>query len=108
MIQTVTPQQAQELMLHGDVDVVDVRELNEWHCGHIAGARHVPLAQLRANPKAELPRDGIIFVCAAGVRSETAARLAHSHGLTKLYNLVGGTRAWHNAGLPLVRPASAA
>jgi rhodanese-related sulfurtransferase len=41
-------------------------------------------------------------VCAAGVRSETAARLAASLGLTNLYNLVGGTRSWANAGLPLV------
>ena len=37
------------------------------------GARLVPLQRLRANPKDELPRDGIIFVCAAGVRSEAAA-----------------------------------
>ncbi len=108
MIQTLTPRQAQELIAQGDVDVVDVRELNEWHGGHIAGARHVPLAQLRANPMAALPRDGVIFVCAAGVRSETAARVAHSHGLTRLYNLSGGTRGWDKAGLPLVREASAA
>ncbi len=108
MIRTVTPQQAHELMLQGDVEVVDVRESNEWHGGHIAGARHVPLAQLRANPTAVLPRDGIVFVCAAGVRSETAARLAHSHGLTRLYNLHGGTRGWDKAGFPLVRDASAA
>jgi rhodanese-related sulfurtransferase len=108
MVHSITPRQAHELMVQGDIDVVDVRELHEWHCGHIAGARHVPLGQLRANPKAALVRDGIIFVCAAGIRSETAARLAHTHGLTRVYNLIGGTRGWDKAGLPLVREASAA
>jgi rhodanese-related sulfurtransferase len=62
----------------------------------------VPLQRLRSNPKDALPRDGIIFVCAAGVRSQAAAKLAEANGLTNLYNLTGGTRSWVNAGFPLV------
>ena len=108
----LTPQQAHELIANGDVDVVDVRELHEWSGGHIAGARHVPLDRLRASPKALMPRDGVLFVCAAGIRSESAARVAQAQGLTRVYNLSGGTRAWTRAGLPLVldavRDASAA
>jgi rhodanese-related sulfurtransferase len=42
-------------------------------------------------------------VCAAGVRSESAARLAIQNGLTHVYNLRGGTRNWVKAGLPLVQ-----
>ena len=103
MIDSLDPIQAQELISRGDLDVVDVREDNEWSTGHVPGARHVPLGQLRAGLKEALPRDGIIFVCAAGVRSETAARLAEADGLTRLYNLEGGTRGWVNAGLPLVQ-----
>lgn len=95
-------------MAAGDVDVVDVRETHEWSGGHIDGARHIPLDQLRAGPRVALPRDGVIFVCAAGIRSQTAARLAEGVGLTRVYNLSGGTRAWTRAGLPLVRAASAA
>lgn len=90
-------------MSQGELDVVDVREVNEWSTGHLPGSRLVPLNSLRANPKTALPRDGIIFVCAAGVRSQTAAKVAEANGLTKLYNLSGGTRGWVNAGLPLVR-----
>ncbi len=103
MVNTVTPQQAQELISRGGLDIVDVREPNEWSRGHLAGARLVPLQRLKANPKGELPRDGIIFVCAAGVRSEAAARVAAGLGLRTLYNLSGGTRSWVNAGLPLVQ-----
>src|SRR5262249_30389990 len=87
----------------GGVEVVDVREPKEWTTGHLPGARHVPLDRLRANPKTALPRDGVIFVCAAGVRSQAAAKLAEANGLTRLYNLAGGTRGWASAGLPLVR-----
>jgi rhodanese-related sulfurtransferase len=103
MVQTITPQEARELINRNQVEVVDVREPNEWSGGHLAGSRLVPLGQLRQNPKEALPRDSIIFVCAAGVRSESAARLALQNGLTHVYNLRGGTRNWVKAGLPLVQ-----
>ena len=102
MIHSLTAQQAQELIRGGDVEIVDVREPSEWSRGHIAGARLVPLAQLRADPRKHLSRDGILFVCAAGVRSQTAAKAAEAAGLQRLYNLSVGTRGWANAGLPLV------
>ena len=103
MVRNITPYEAQDLILHGAVDVVDVRELHEWSTGHIEGSRLVPLDRLRLSPKASLPRDGVVFVCAAGIRSQTAARVAEAAGLTRVYNLAGGTRAWANAGFPLVR-----
>ena len=103
MIHAVTPQQAAELISRGNLDLIDVREPQEWSNGHLAGSRLIPLGRLRANPRELLPRDGIIFVCAAGVRSQTAAQVAEAHGLSNLYNLTGGTRGWVQAGLPLVR-----
>jgi rhodanese-related sulfurtransferase len=103
MIQPIDARQAQELISHGGFDVIDVRETGEWSTGHLPGARHVPLGRLRASPRAALPRDGVIFVCAAGVRSQAAAKLAEANGLVNLFNLTGGTRGWVNAGLPLVR-----
>jgi len=108
MIESLTPQKAQDLISRGEVEVIDVRDPSEWYGGHIGGARLVPLAQLRSNPKAALARDGVVFVCAAGVRSETAARIAVANGLAKVYNLSGGTRAWVKAGLPLVNDISVA
>ena len=102
MIQGLTPEQARQLIASGDVEVIDVREPGEWAGGHINGSRLVPLGQLRSSPKTALARDGVVFVCAAGVRSHTAARIAVAQGLTKVYNLEGGTRAWAKAGLTLV------
>ncbi len=108
MVKSINPQQAQELMTRGEVEVIDVRDPGEWSGGHIAGARLVPLSQLRSSPKGVLLRDGVVFVCAAGVRSQSAARIAATLGLEKVYNLTGGTRAWVKAGLPLVNDISVA
>lgn len=105
MVQPISSEQAHELIASGEVDVVDVRETHEWLTGHLAGSRHVPLGQLRARAKAHLTRDKVIFVCAAGVRSNMAAQLAVATGLKEVYNLTGGTKAWTKAGLPLIKPA---
>jgi rhodanese-related sulfurtransferase len=108
VITSVTPQQAHQLILAGELDVIDVRDPSEWSSGHLPGARLVPLEQLRKNPAGVLVRDGVLFVCAAGVRSQTAARVAASHGLTKIYNLASGTRGWVKEGLALVNDLSVA
>jgi rhodanese-related sulfurtransferase len=103
VVQSITPQQARDLIARGELDVVDVREPSEWSNGHLQGSRLVPLRQLKASPKTLLQRDGVIFVCAAGVRSQAAAKLALENGLTEVYNLTGGTQSWVRAGLPLAR-----
>jgi rhodanese-related sulfurtransferase len=108
VIHSLTPQQAQELIARGSIDVVDVRAPEEWSGGHLPGARLVPLEQLRANPKASLPRDGVLFVCAAGTRSQTATRIAAALGLTSIYTLSSGTRGWVKAGFELVNELSVA
>jgi len=102
MVRSLTADQARELVESDDLDIIDVRDPAEWAAGHLPGARLIPLCDLRDDPKAILTRDGVLFVCAAGVRSQTAARLAEATGLTRLYNLTGGTRGWANAGHPLV------
>jgi rhodanese-related sulfurtransferase/transcriptional regulator with XRE-family HTH domain len=95
---------AEELLAKEDVDIVDVREPSEWNSGHVPRARLVPLDQLRADPKTALPRDNVVFVCAKGPRSSTAAKLAEKRGLRDVYVLDGGTQAWVKAGLPVIIP----
>lgn len=106
MVETLTAAAAAELVSQIDVDVVDVRDDREWNTGHIAGARHIPFEQLRADPEAYLARKPILFICARGVRSLSAAKLAERFGYTQIYNLDGGTSAWSKAGLPLVVDAA--
>ncbi|MBS2015436.1 MAG: rhodanese-like domain-containing protein [Deltaproteobacteria bacterium] len=98
MFARVNPSQAAKLLKSGAIEVIDVRDAAEWAKGHVPGARRVSLAELREDARQHLRRDGVLFVCAAGVRSETAARIALDHGLTKVYSLVGGTQSWIKAG----------
>ena len=108
MFAHVTPSQARELIDSGAVAIVDVRNADEWASGHVPGSRHVTLEQLRAAPTASLPTEGVLFVCAGGLRSQTAARLAAHHGVRRVYSLTGGTRSWSNAGFPVSRTLSVA
>ena len=101
MYKTVNAKQAAELLSSTDMDVVDVREIHEWLEGHLTGSRLVPLATFRRDPKAQLGPRPVLFVCAAGMRSETAARAAASVTQQPVYNLSGGTRAWVKAGYTL-------
>jgi len=103
MIVEISPTELAALRASKDVDLVDVREVAEWEAGHIAGVRLVPLAQLRADPEASLVRGrAIVFICAKGVRSLAAAKLAERFGFDRLYNLSGGTKAWAAEGRPLL------
>jgi rhodanese-related sulfurtransferase len=103
MVETLSPAEAATLVGSQIVDVIDVRDEHEWVAGHLPGARSVTLDQLRADPDAALtPGATLLFVCAKGARSLTAAKIAERLGFTKVFNLDGGTREWARAGLPLV------
>lgn len=105
MIHTLGPKEAQTLMASTDgarLDIIDVRERVEWQKAHVPGARLLPLDELRANPAGKLPNGKVLFVCARGVRSLTAAQIAEQTGLLEIYSLDGGTAAWIDAGLPVV------
>ena len=102
MVQTLTPQEMSTLLATGEVDVVDIRNTQEWCDGHIPGARLVPLDDLRADPDKTLPRSNIVFVCGQGLLSLTAAKLADRLGISKVYSLDGGISNWTRAGLQLV------
>lgn len=96
----VDVERARALVADG-ADVVDVREPDEYAAGHIPGARLVPLNTLLARPREHLQRDGVLFVCAVGIRSALACEMAAAIGLARVYNLEGGTAAWAAGGLPI-------
>jgi len=108
MVIRVNPAQAQKLIEEGSVVVVDVREPSEWARGHIPSAQLIELATVKSNAKAVLPDEGVLFVCAGGVRSQTAARYATERGVKRVYSLTGGTQSWSKAGLPLSSELSVA
>ncbi len=95
--------EGREMMSRDNVAVIDVREAPEYNAGHVPDARLIPVASIFAR-RDELPRDkDILFVCAVGQRSALACEMAAAVGLTRLFNLEGGTQAWIEAGYPVVK-----
>lgn len=83
--------------------IVDVRGRTEWDAGHVRGAIHIPLGDLRER-LAELPATPVFVHCQSGVRSAVATSLLHRLGRTDAINVRGGFAAWRAAGLPLWGP----
>jgi rhodanese-related sulfurtransferase len=88
-------------MMKGGAAVIDVRELHEYDSGHVPGATLIPVNTVYKR-REELPQDkDLIFVCAVGQRSALAAEMAAAAGLTRIFNLEGGTEAWIKSGQPV-------
>ncbi|MFT3697214.1 MAG: rhodanese-like domain-containing protein [Kofleriaceae bacterium] len=95
MVGTIQSAELAELLATSAVDLIDVRNPDEWDTGHIPGARLVPLHVFRNDPDAVLKHGTtIVFACAKGVRSMQAAKLAERFGYESVLNLEGGTKEW--------------
>ncbi|HEV2640599.1 MAG TPA: rhodanese-like domain-containing protein [Actinocrinis sp.] len=92
--------------LPADAYLIDVREADEWACGHAPEAVHVPLSELMARV-AEVPEDQSVYViCKVGGRSEQAVTYLNQLGRTTV-NVTGGMLAWQAAGKAMVTETGA-
>ena len=70
--------------------LLDVRTLGEWSQGHLKGAMHLPVDDLRWE-LGQLPRDRrIVVYCRAGFRGHLALRTLKDNGFTNVANVTGG------------------
>lgn len=97
---SVSPRQASVMFAEKKAIILDVREFDEWRQQHIAGAIHIPLAQVEARlPELSKYKDSPVIVqCRSGKRSAKAASTLQSAGFSQVYNLSGGIIAWKNDG----------
>lgn len=86
-----------------DVQIVDVREPEEWSDGHMPGAVHIPLGELPARVRELDPARPVVLVCRSGNRSGQATQFLLQRGFRDARNLVGGMIAWAEAGQPVTR-----
>ena len=100
----VSPTEAVRLMNDGAV-LVDVRSMNQFKDGHIAGARSLPGDQIAEGAKAldKLRDKTVITCCDSGITSGAAARKLTELGFKQVYNLRGGLAAWRQDNLPVAR-----
>jgi rhodanese-related sulfurtransferase len=74
--------------------VLDVREARELDICRLAGALHVPMAEIPARTD-DLPTDQLLVViCHHGARSQMVVDFLRSAGFDNAINLDGGIDAW--------------
>jgi rhodanese-related sulfurtransferase len=107
-VQSITPQELEDLRRQGRaVDLIDVRTPVEYRQVHAEAARSVPLDRL--DPRAVMEaRNGtkdepLYTICRSGSRGRQACEAFNAAGFANVVNVEGGTLAWEEAGLPVVR-----
>ena len=78
--------------------LVDVRETSEFEQEHIPGAFLVPLSVLNPSSFPHINQKKLVLHCAIGKRSAVAAAQLIEAGHTPPINMIGGLRAWRDAG----------
>lgn len=88
-----------------DAVPLDVRDAKAFEAGHLPNAVHVPLSDI-VTRQGELTKHAarpVVAYCENGSRSHGAGAALAKAGLTEVYLLNGGFRAWKDAGLPVER-----
>ena len=76
-----------------DAVLLDVRGQSEWDEGHVPGATHIHLGELRGRLD-ELDRHRpVVLYCRSGNRSAIGASLLQAEGFSDVRNVEGGVRA---------------
>src|ERR1043166_3390575 len=84
-----------------DLQIVDVRSPREWKKGHVPGARHIFVPELRDRVN-ELDRNKpTIVYCGSGYRSSIASSILKAAGFDELWNVPGSWEAGRGARLPV-------
>jgi rhodanese-related sulfurtransferase len=101
----VDPAGLTALVNRQDALLVDVSPATDYEKGHIAGAKNLPLAQFDPAAKllAKAKESPVVVACRTGMSSSGAARKLAKAGFKQVFWLDGGTAAWTQASLPLVK-----
>jgi rhodanese-related sulfurtransferase len=95
----VSPSEAQQLIASG-AQLVDVRTDTEYAAGHVPGALHVPLADVRSEAAGLDREKPLVVYCRSGERSGMAADAFAASGWDA-HSIEGGLLQWSEEGLPL-------
>lgn len=105
-IREITAEATDAALSSGAPLLVDVRERDEYEQGFIPSAEWIPRGFLELKIEdltADREREIVVY-CAGGTRSALAARSLAEMGYTNVSSMIGGFRAWKNAGLRFDRP----
>jgi rhodanese-related sulfurtransferase len=102
-VTTISPRELAALIDRGEVsEIIDVRTPAEFREAHVPQARNVPLDAVSRDHVADVSRP-TYFICQGGGRSAKACQKVIDAGITNVVSVDGGTKAWADTGLPVVR-----
>ena len=77
-----------------NVNLIDVREPNEYEICHIEGSKLIPVSEIPNRVNEFSLTDEYVFHCHTGVRSAWAVGFLRQLGFKRVKNLKGGIDAW--------------
>jgi molybdopterin/thiamine biosynthesis adenylyltransferase/rhodanese-related sulfurtransferase len=86
-----------------EIELIDVRERDEFVDGHIEGAEFVPrgLLDLKIEDLVPDKNKKVVLYCGGGTRSALAAKSLEDIGYSDVESMAGGFGAWKEAGYPV-------
>ncbi len=103
--QSISPQQAINLVNAGEGVFLDVRDSAEFGKGHIANALNIPASKLDGR-LAELEsyrEKPVVLVCKMGQTAGAVGKKLGEQGFSQVYRMSGGMMEWGQLQLPLVK-----
>ena len=92
----ISQEEAKKMMDTREVQILDVREQDEFDAGHIPGAVLLPVGTITGETAAAVipEKDSVVLVyCRSGNRSKTASAALAELGYTGIYEF-GGINTW--------------
>lgn len=105
-VPTVDVKQAQAMVAEQGALLLDVREPAEYAAVHALNAKLIPLGEVTRHLKEleNFKNKPIAVICRSGRRSAEAVGILQQAGFSQAVNVQGGTNAWLQAGLEVVKP----
>lgn len=90
-----------------NLTILDVRGPDEWESGHIPGAEHHFVADMRDRITGLDRNARYVTYCASGYRASLASSLMKARGFSDVSNVPGSFKAWREAGFEIEKPEGA-
>jgi len=106
-IREIPLEQSEDAIKQADL-LIDVREADEFHAGHIPGALNIPRGilefKLTNDPALEDRGLNIVIYCKNSGRSALSAKAMKEMGYMHVQSIAGGIEAWQEANKPVITP----
>ncbi len=98
-VEQISVEQAKDATKDSGVQFVDVRRVAEHAAGHAPNTINLPLDVLAKEVGNLNPEKPTYVLCQSGYRSSLGTSILENAGFKEIYNVIGGTKAWMDAGL---------